>query len=160
MSVQPSRRAQRAAPSSALLDRLILKAKLASDEAFRAIESESQGTASRRGMLLLPFLHHVLSVENLCGSHLRLDLFEVIFAVGQSEPCFAATVLPLRFGNPHVLGEAGTKKFGKIFGARIIFLRTSRTGRRLFAAGTIGVPRPVPYLRPLGEAAYVTGTAA
>jgi len=48
MSVQPSRRAQRAAPSSALLDRLILKAKLASDEAFRAIESESQGTASRR----------------------------------------------------------------------------------------------------------------
>ena len=34
-------------------------------------------------MLLPPFLHHVLGVENLCRSHLRLNLFEVIFAVGQ-----------------------------------------------------------------------------
>src|SRR5207245_5652424 len=57
---------QRAAPSSALLDRRILKAKPASDESFRAIESEWQGTASRRRMLLLPFLHHVLGLENLC----------------------------------------------------------------------------------------------
>src|SRR5437879_4550857 len=33
-------------------------------------ESEWQGTASQRGMLLLPFLYHVLGVEDLCRSHL------------------------------------------------------------------------------------------
>ena len=49
--------------------------------------------------------------------------------------------------------KPGRRNSGKFSGRELFFLRTSRTGRRLFAAGTIGVPRPVPYLRPLGEAA-------